>query len=126
MKDLFMHYKLALLAKEKGFDESCFGEYRQWDGCSPWLQIYQDINDIPFTDDLPYTTECKAPLYQQIIDWFREKHNWCITIKLGTNDVWLWSIIEIGGKNQQVHVKEIKYFYYDAYNEAIEEAFKLI
>ena len=81
MKKLFVPYEIALKLKELGFNEECFGEYRQFDGDTPYLQLYQDIDSCSTDDaDYCYTTECLAPLYQQVIDWFREKHDFNIEI----------------------------------------------
>ena len=80
MKNEFVPYEQALALKELGFDEpylgECFGEYRQWDGGKPYLQLFQDLDGCS-TDpaDYEYTTECIAPTYQQAFRFFREKYN---------------------------------------------------
>lgn len=72
----FVPYEESLALKELGFDEPCFGEYRQWDGSRPWLQLYQDLDGCS-TDpaDYEYTCECKAPTFSQAFRFFREKYN---------------------------------------------------
>jgi hypothetical protein len=82
MKNEFIPYEQALALKELGFDEPCFGEYRQWDGGKPYLQLYQDLDGCS-TDpaDYEYTTECIAPTYSQAFRWFREKYGLCLVIK---------------------------------------------
>ncbi len=74
MKHLFVPYetKIPTQLKEKGFNEPCFGDYRQWDGCKPWLEIHQDTNPESTSN---YTVECLAPTYQQVVDWFQKVHN---------------------------------------------------
>jgi hypothetical protein len=69
MKHLFVPYWLALLLKEKGFDEPCLGFYYE-DNFELWKR--KDIcgNSDPVFDQV----SCSAPLYQQVIDWLREKH----------------------------------------------------
>ena len=76
MEKEFVPYELAVKLKEIGFDEPCFGEYRQWDGNEPWLQLYQDLDGCS-TDpaDYEYTLEAKAPTFSQAFRWFREKYN---------------------------------------------------
>jgi hypothetical protein len=71
----FVPYEQALELKDLGFNKSCFGEYRQWDGNPIYLQLYQDLDGCS-TDpaDYEYTTECHAPTYSQAFRWFREKH----------------------------------------------------
>ena len=73
-KDL-VPYEPCLDMKELGFDEPCFGEYRQWDGNKPWLQLYQDLSECS-TDpaDYEYTQEALAPTFSQAFRWFREKY----------------------------------------------------
>lgn len=62
----FVPYNESLELKALGFDEPCFGEYRQWDGNEPWLQLYQDLDGCS-TDpaDYEYTLEAKAPTFSQ-------------------------------------------------------------
>ena len=74
MKEQFVTYEIALKLKELGFDELCFGEYIIPE--NPELEIYQD-NDYNMYYDKPKSI-CLAPLWQQVIDWFREKHNMSI------------------------------------------------
>jgi hypothetical protein len=71
MEKEFVPYAEALELKKLGFDEPCFGEYRQWDSES-WLEIYQDA-EMEFTDTR-YTVECKAPTYSKAFRWFRDKY----------------------------------------------------
>jgi hypothetical protein len=86
MKKEFIPYEQAIALKELGFDEpylgECFGEYRQWGGGKPYLQLYQYLDGCS-TDpaDYEYTTECIAPLYQQAFRWFREQYGLCLVIK---------------------------------------------
>ena len=74
MKDLFVPYELALLAREKGFDEPCLRFYQNSEDLSENLDN-QDINH--FTNARAIRNEtysCLAPLYQQLIDWFFNNH----------------------------------------------------
>lgn len=76
MENEFVSYELALELKELDFDFPVLAEYRQWDGIIPYLKLYQDLDDCSTDErDYTYTTECTAPLWQQVFDWFREKHN---------------------------------------------------
>ena len=90
MENLFISLKLALLAKAKGFNEDCFAYYET----NPVLLVI-NYNNLPLTEEqsqrpLMYQINNKnsklpqwavsAPVYCQIIDWFREKHNIDITI----------------------------------------------
>jgi len=71
MKHLFVPYKLALLAKEKGFDEDCVGYYLSKSELEPVIQA----NSNPNKDAPDWKNTISAPLYQQLIDWLFEKHD---------------------------------------------------
>ena len=79
MDNLFVTHEQALELKDLGFKDSCFGEWRQWDGGYPWLQLYQDLDGCSTDDsDYQYTTEALAPLKSQVFEWFRkEKDLYC-------------------------------------------------
>ncbi len=70
VKDLFIPYELAVIAKEKGFNEPCFGSYR----------INSPNFFSPNKCDKNGDITLLAPIYQQIVDWFREKHKIYITV----------------------------------------------
>lgn len=73
MKKQFVTYEIALKLKELGFDEECFGYYSKQHDDSYFLCIYQQEDE--------YSKErLEAPLWQQVIDWFREKHDIIINI----------------------------------------------
>lgn len=66
MQKLFVPYDLAVQLKKKGFKEPTLGHYYERDG-QQCLVVYGEFppdskNWLP------------APLYQQVIDWLREKH----------------------------------------------------
>ena len=76
MKNQFVTYEIALKLKELGFDEPCLATY------SYNTQLYDkgkfriEITPQPFyyPDVNPLPRFILAPLWQQVIDWFREKH----------------------------------------------------
>lgn len=100
----FAPYEPSLDMKELGFDEPCFGEYRQWDGNEPWLQLYQNLVDCS-TDpaDYEYTQEALAPTFSQAFRWFREKYGLlsyvdkCLTDTFRYNLDWNGSMIGLSG-----------------------------
>lgn len=59
----FITYDLAVKLKKLGFDEECFGFYDNKNKNLILLHTSKDKNSI------------LAPLFQQVFDWFREKHN---------------------------------------------------
>ena len=67
MKEQFVTYDIALKLKKLGFDEPCFG----------W-HFYEEFNPLRIQKCETYLEieSCtKAPLWQQVIDWFEEKYN---------------------------------------------------
>lgn len=94
MKRLFVPKNIALIAKEKGFDEECLGNY-------------------------------EAPLYQQLIDWFRNKHGIVIWIETApyARTFNFRFYIETSDNRQEGNKSKD---YYKVYNEALIEGFKLI
>ena len=69
MKDQFVTYEIAKQLKELGFDEECFGYYHVNEGYIKGYAFCYSENTR--------TSDCSilAPLWQQVIDWFREKYN---------------------------------------------------
>ena len=106
MKKQFVTYEIAKELKSLGFDEECFGYYkpmkewmmegakfnpeRHFHGCN-WansdntmyfMYLQNSFGDRTTTVKNSYFTKAvynvAVPLWQQVIDWFREKH--CIFI----------------------------------------------
>lgn len=71
MTQEFIPYDLALEMKQLGFDEPCFGYY-----LASTLFISNDI--VYNSTDIPVI---KAPLYQQVFRWFREKYDLHVQIR---------------------------------------------
>lgn len=119
MKHLFISQELALKLKEKKFNEPCLGYYGIW---STELQFPVYAGELENWNTIENL--CSAPLYQQVIDWFREKHN--ISIELhwqqGSQG---WSYCYGYNAGDWFFPKET-YKYYEALTKAIEEAIKLI
>lgn len=137
MKHLFVSYALALILKQKGFDESCFSAYRNEDGEELLLPIGKWFN----SDSCGYNSHyCSAPVYQQVVDWFREKHN--IHIDNNNNyslESYWWKNGKGCGFKEKERIKKYAYYInrgdfqtkyyakqYDALNEAILKALTLI
>lgn len=75
MKHLLVPYNIARQLKEKGFDEPCFwfvlnDEIKSFDLSNPHTDKTNSGDHISLFRDA-YT----LPLYQQVIDWFREKYD---------------------------------------------------
>lgn len=99
MKNEFIPYEQALELKELGFDEPCFGYFRNKE-----VVIEFCFNDIILT----------APLYQQAFRWFREKHGLYKEIRKASSIVNEFKFVEI-------YYKDNKDFFiggHDTYEEA--------
>ena len=119
---LFCPYELSLLAKDKGFNEPCFGFYYTKD-----KELYLDDDD----DEHGKAWEdiLKAPLYSQITDWLREEHKLHIGVDsmgLGyvgyhnnTHDPETWN------KDKRWNTEPMK-TYNEALTKALESALNLI
>jgi hypothetical protein len=141
MKDLFIPYELALIAKEKGFNEFCFGGYfydregaRLLDWPEHGLMFFGQINSEQTEPE-----NCSAPLFQQIVDWFRNEHKIVLEMLHGgrhSTDFTYWGckiFKPSNGLQTYINNPDLtknndlqSYSYYEALNKAIEEAFKLI
>jgi hypothetical protein len=101
MKEQFCTYEISLKLKELGFNEECFCFYTDskqlrynfiLDSENPKLIPNSKINVLNY---------CAAPLWQQVIDWFREKHNKIITVYSNASG-YLWETHDaIGGTQRE-------------------------
>ena len=82
MKEQFVTYEIALKLKELGFDEDCIGRFFMGifqQEFSPENYPYKEVNSF------------HCPLWQQVIDWLREKHNLCIEIQCPQRELSFYS-----------------------------------
>lgn len=146
MKDLFVPYDIAKQLKEKGFDEPCWAWYNIPDNDIRYCYSEQRSPITNSQEDWNAKRENREveiiglQIYQQVVDWLREKHNILITIellrfaydsekdnihypdnifkyKIIKLDTWFSSYIENTHQDKD---------YYEALNKAIKEALKLI
>ena len=110
MQKQFVTYEIALSLKELGFNEPCLGFFDKelFLFCLVDQESDCEINTITYENglnniiaDINYETIIIAPLYQQVIDWFREKHNIHISIP---NYYDGWSI-DIRGFKQNINLE---------------------
>lgn len=87
MKHLFVPYELALLAKEKGFDEPCLGWWCDKENLPVGQKVTLEDKEFGFCKNsderfqyYSWKEMCTSPLYQQLVDWLRDKHFNLITI----------------------------------------------
>jgi hypothetical protein len=114
MKEQFVSYEIALKLKELGFDEHCLGIYVSQQ-LNPYL-MYSSQHDVFMATN---NDGILAPLWQQVIDWFREKHNVDICINpvryVGYEEIAYWTYSIMG-------ISPIRYNKFDKYQDARETA----
>ena len=145
MKHLFLNKELSLIAKDKKFHELCFAYYVPTKRNDEL--IYQEYGGEAFDMNTVLTNDkhqcVSAPLYSQIIDWFKNKYNFDIEARR----MWRWSSnvgsdkinetffrasvtnLSLGREKFLLWMDDGKTpftSYYAAIDKAIEEAFKLI
>jgi len=78
MKKQFVPYELALRLREKGFNERCVASWLSkkfsFDG-KEVLHIDERYGNGQDQIYMQIPIKCLAPLWQQVIDWFRDKHD---------------------------------------------------
>ena len=130
MKEQFVPYDLALKLKEKGFDADCLAGYllnkdgiTSLIGCGA-LRYDTDGFVNPYSEILP------APLYQQVIDWFRTEHKYSIEIyNYHESFGYIWMVKKMEGiySSQSADAESTDKVEYEiARLESIKEALKLI
>ena len=82
MKEQFVTYEIALKLKELGFDEECCALYRH-------EHLFNTLGFEKINSDKQ--SVIAAPLWQQAIDWFRERYNLHLIPIYSYNDILHWS-----------------------------------
>lgn len=114
MDKQFVPYDVALLLQEKGFNETCFGFY--------WKDTHGLVYDNAIGNH--HGTHISAPLYQQVIDWFRKTKDIQIEIRLWAGFDWFY-MLHVNGELQTWYSPS-HYGYNDAMLYAIKESLTLI
>ena len=91
MEEQFVTYEIALKLKELGFDEKCVASYYTYDikNFNKGKYDYRGKFEFDYSTEDQYivnsneTYYVSAPLWQQVIDWFREMCCIFIEIKVG-------------------------------------------
>jgi hypothetical protein len=141
MNHLFVSYEIALLAKQKEYDEPCLGYYTHNEKLCRFGSTSNAVDIITETHQGLYYSYVLAPLYQQLVDWFRVKHNIQIQQAMPIPKE---AVVAANGKLDHISQRYVFYIYneyanprivgkdqrsddyYEALKKAIEEAFKLI
>ena len=151
LENLFVPCNIALLAKEQGFNKQCFGLYNKETTLHCDRLTLRTFNVITNKLlDILKSDACAAPIYQQLVDWFREKHEIYILpfiqfenkgvydeeLKESLDNIYfIFNLKELRKNNQNVlpYIEVIEPTFthsdsdwYGNINQAFEEAFKLI
>lgn len=122
---LFVSYEISKQLKGKGFNEQCFGWYSSLPTHELRVQLTRNIDG----DSYVGIENCfLAPIYQQVIDWFREKHGLHFTISFDSWNTELYCVHFNRKGNKDFHYDMESDFktYYEALNSTIEEMLKII
>lgn len=130
MKHLFIPYELAVIAKEKGFDEPTITYYdiEEENNLKP-IPSYEEINGFHCNRN---SLMVASPLYQQILKWFKEKHfiHICPVYICSTNEIadfyYIINFMINEFKQKDIIIDNIDFDETKTLNKAIEEAFKFI
>ena len=99
MKDLFVTYEQAIQLKELGFNEPSL-RVGNPNGHTLWK--FMDVLDMEGVDIGDIIKEkfddrfVEIPLKQQVLRWFRDKHNLVSWVYIGNVDRYFYTIIENG------------------------------
>ena len=80
MKKEFVTYEIALKLKELGFDEEVIATFDNNEEHELKIFAFLVPNKGIFEKGFQEGWCIKAPLWQQVIDWFREEHNLYISV----------------------------------------------
>lgn len=107
MKKLFVPYEIALTLKEKGFKGTTIN--------SQYYHIkHGTIHDYDYFGH--FDNMLHAPIYQEVIDWFREEHNIHIVYMICGSPTkvlgYKW-YVQIGMENQCYETDMIRLLYWN-------------
>ena len=126
MEKEFVTHEIALALKELGFDEPCLA-YFEDDEYYDLIHVCENQKEGNFIIE-SFQYGVKAPLWQQVIDWFREFKNIVMEVWYDNtqNDGFPW-LYEIYINNKE-HEHNGSYYnsFYEAREQAILKAIELI
>lgn len=141
MKEQFVTYEIALALKELGFDKSCLAYFDiNYDSITQKytgkLILGKDPEYLTCQRRMHYMFGqqiCLAPLWQQAIDWFREKYKINISLIPWNYNTWWYQIESFNDNTNEINsvIAETKKIisdisYYDNRKQAILKAIEII
>src|SRR5690348_3984357 len=132
MKNFFVSPHIAKLLDNEQYNEHCIAFYTSNDDDGDGLDV--TYADKPIRNSELVNGAFTAPTYQQVVDWFRQKHDMHIVVDYGAVDLgYSYTIYyKLNSKDRVKNgfghdeEKEVEFTYYQALKKAIEEALKLI
>lgn len=140
MKQLFAQYDIAVMANENGFNELCICNWfvpvniNEEEISNMQPELKDNKEDSIYIFNVRYKNKVSAPLYQQLVDFFREKHDMVINVYANASG-YLFEFHD-SAKKGGTHRYDSGYTgtndsgcwdnYYDAFNAALKEAFIII
>ena len=126
MKEQFVTYEIALKLKELGFNDECLACYTPHLGNGIFELISKGSSNekSAFNERFVKANSvngCSAPLWQQVIDWVREKQNIYINVEPITFDDEPTYVFEIINLKNGMLLNDINSSFEDP-NEAHEQA----
>ena len=112
MEKQFVTYEIALKLKELDFDKECLAWFAENKKIQIASDVYKKWTSKPLTNlniIKVFNIDCiTAPLYQQVTDWFREKHNIHIEIELTDNTMqFYYQYCIVDSKNRECHDEDM-------------------
>ena len=122
MEKEFVSYSIALKLKELGFNEECFRGYGSDGEIADYTSSFKNYNDSLFIN---------APLYQQTLYWFREKHNYSGEVYYyDSSDFGKWHFdiepLKLDGERYTTPVKEGFNTHQEAQEKLIEKLIEIV
>lgn len=116
MKEQFVTYDIAVKLKELGFSQPCIAGFNSYKALKHNISSTNaNLDDYDYT--YRYDSKLLAPLWQQVIDWFRTEYDLLIYVSSFNKDKHCHSIC--GYYNEQF--TSISDFF-ETYGEALESA----
>jgi hypothetical protein len=131
MEKLFVPVELAIKLKHKGFDEPCMGYYTHKGEfghhyhflAKKTRNIFSATNS--YVNELVNDGRVMTPLYQQVVDWFRDEHK-IVLVSAPLNTLGWWDAMAFNSECDRIFRFAGYKTYYEALYVSIEEALKLI
>ena len=127
MKEQFVPYDMALKLKELCFNEPCFCFYTYKKEIRRYTNFDGDLNQLQSLKNSSITVSdewCTAPLWQQVIDWLRDKHS--LDVIISSNLLGYGFIIYNRYPPKNILDNRVFQTYFEAREQAILKALELI